>query len=628
MKRKFLNFCIGWGIAAALIFTSCDNFMNGSQLKSELIEVIEDANAERVNITISSLNPYGTLVGEKGGIYKVGDSNLSLAFEESDAYQFINWCVYDSNSLQTECSENDLIYIKDPSNPRTVFNVNGSCNNYEIKALCSLRPSIINVLPTDQTKGVSRDSSIIVTFDRTMSLDNFRFTDEEILQLGEVALLNDSNGKTYGYKKNGITYFKNIIIRNKDGNENLLNFFQAPQLNGEVLTITPKKAVNERFALNEEGFKDIHVVIEDNVYSGNLKIKSSKSWNYRASDFTDSQCILSITASDENGASTGILSKSGVNSFNIGETFELQFTPFSEYYFIRWKIEGNTDEIITYENGTNLSITVLKAASNVTVSPVCRKLESSTINFTSDYGSISPTGYQDYLEGTQFPISFSEGEDYLFEKWIVTNRATGNIAEKAEYEKYFIIENIYSANTSMTIKLPSSIYAVGTACYKRPTLIQHIPADPSVAVDRDTKIQLFFDQDIKGVNYTSSEILFMNIAGYELIRNEKESVIAYRDVNGIHYKNIEITDYVTGKNLAEHFYSLSYGNLYDPDRNKDVYSRSYIEIIPKADNLPPAGSIIKVELGTKFYSYPEDGDRKLLYLSPKNLVFIYQIKKD
>ena len=55
MNRKLINFLLG-AIVTALLFSSCDTFLQGSNLKNQLDEVIKDANAERVNITISALN--------------------------------------------------------------------------------------------------------------------------------------------------------------------------------------------------------------------------------------------------------------------------------------------------------------------------------------------------------------------------------------------------------------------------------------------------------------------------------------------------------------------------------------------------------------------------------------------
>lgn len=328
--------------------TSCENFLNGAELKKELETIIEYENTPDVVVKISANSLFGTLTAETGGSYKIGRSH-KLAIQTEDNYQFCSWNVYNEKEELVSCTKKDDIYIADATNPVTTFEIKQNISGYKIVANCQLRPSVSIATPQFQSAGVNRDRDIILNFNMEIDSSNFRYTEEEVNQLKKAGNnfdnYRDADGKAYGYcTKNGIVYYKNIKIRNENNSsENLLEFFGIPEINGSKLIISPKKGIENHFELDSNGLKDIKVTISNLVNNNGIKMFKDYEYSYRVSENTDSQTKVTI----QNESSMGKLVSSGSGKYSVGAEINLSFTENDNYKFITFNIEESNTSRVT-----------------------------------------------------------------------------------------------------------------------------------------------------------------------------------------------------------------------------------------------------------------------------------------
>ena len=185
---------------------SCENFFNGSLIQEELQELIEEANAPEVNITIFVDNETGTAIPSGVVTHKVGKS-FPVAFTESSGYQFKYWEILDK---ETNVKLDDVIHIKDAEDTETRFTVMKNIPNILIHPYCIQRPAVSLYSPQFSDTGVPRDTEIVITFNKNISLDN-DFSKISIISNGESL---SSNYKAPVVNENILTFAvdKNNLI--------------------------------------------------------------------------------------------------------------------------------------------------------------------------------------------------------------------------------------------------------------------------------------------------------------------------------------------------------------------------------------------------------------------------------
>ncbi len=249
-----------------------------------------------------------------------------VSFEPDRDYEFIKWEIYDS--VTNEVFENGkYLTIADPTEATTTYSFAakpGSNINLALRPVIADRPQIISNSPTGS--GVFRDSTIQVLFDTDMDPASIYFDSEKeipalkaegITQLLLVAANEPQNiddvlediktgaePKVYGYIKNGETYFKNIMIRNKNTQKNINNCFVQPFFeNASTLSIAAYKASstgNSSTPTYNEVLPDytqIIVCIEKGFFytaeNGKpVEMAGSRKWMYQVSSGDDSKPMI------------------------------------------------------------------------------------------------------------------------------------------------------------------------------------------------------------------------------------------------------------------------------------------------------------------------------------------------
>lgn len=640
IKKVLLTCCA----SVFVLFTGCQNFMNGKAFMTELDDALTEASREENSISIFAYNSYGTLVGETGGTYKVGDKNLKLEFSENEGYQFMEWQVTNGASEKTGCSKDDAIYIKDPFNPVTTFTINSSANNYRIEAVCMPRPVVEIFSPIKIDGGVNADSVIEITFSHAVSKYNFVFTQKEFESYGKIAeaikaTSEDGTEDIIGIVLAGKKYFKGVTVKDKNGVA-LENHFNAPVLSedGKKLTIAVDNSC--LFNFSESSVKEICVEVAKSLFydytaqNGSvIKVEMGQqnySASYNISASTSSKAKITFTAKDGDNNSTGTLSYNGEHSFNIGQSIKVEFEPNDAYNFISWNISDSTG-LDVKQDGTNLYITVLNVVDNVEVKPVCSKKGTATFSVITNIGTVSPAGTNSVKVGDVITLTYNGNNDYYFPGWIVVNSAIDEVLTREQVNQYFECEDWSKTTITVRIKKESAGLEIAANSYLRPHVFSHEPVTTSEdAVTQDTNIKVYFDSDIDEASlyFTADEEYNLKKQDPNVVfESDEKGKYAYTLSNGqFYYKNLTLENRVTGENLSK-YYNKPY--LLEDKRTMIIPVNKVMVTVggvnkPDLTLLPPGGIEIFVQFGTAFGFYADDN---LIPLArDTNLTWIYSTK--
>jgi hypothetical protein len=89
MKKNLL---LCFPLFIALTFTSCDNFLNGNNIRQQLEKQIEYNNTEPYIVYVDAQKDTGIITKPAGGEAEVKPSDtFNLSFNPDTSYQFIKW---------------------------------------------------------------------------------------------------------------------------------------------------------------------------------------------------------------------------------------------------------------------------------------------------------------------------------------------------------------------------------------------------------------------------------------------------------------------------------------------------------------------------------------------------------
>ncbi len=298
MKKNLL---LCFPLFIALTFTSCDNFLNGNNIRQQLEKQIEYNNTEPYTVYVDAQKDTGIITKPAGGEadLKPGDT-FNLSFNPDTSYQFIKWQVYDAATGET--IDNDTyLKIEEPDKIDTTCTFVNIPENEDIElaiyAVVAKRPQIFLSKPTYQETGSPAFSDIQVFFDQfNMDPNCIYYTEEEMKELKETLNLQDSDflqgdetlcgGRYYGYKKNGNKFFKNIqIINSNVSDENMAKYFFDPYWTKEPNAIGGSTLVIQTAYPPPPKGETLYVSLNKNFcyYKDGIQVKllETKAWTYK-----------------------------------------------------------------------------------------------------------------------------------------------------------------------------------------------------------------------------------------------------------------------------------------------------------------------------------------------------------
>ncbi len=288
-----------------LLLSSCDNFLEGADVKAQIEDAIAYNNAQSYTIKIDYPESSGVIRSPAGGVVskKVTDS-FNIRFDPSSDYEFICWKIIDNVSKKEfkngeyltlehlDLTETDCHFTKAPAQGMELC----------LMPVVAERPQIIFNSPV--SLNALKDCRIQVLFDSDMDPDSIYYTEAEIDTLTKTGIpdedflppLSETSTNHYGYKKDGEVFFKNISIKNGKTGESLNHCFDAPVFeNSRSLVISVKnKDILEDFTqvlvTIEKGF--FYIENYASIENGKaVEMAGSKRWMYQVNNKTDTLAL-------------------------------------------------------------------------------------------------------------------------------------------------------------------------------------------------------------------------------------------------------------------------------------------------------------------------------------------------
>ena len=284
------------------IFTSCENFLNGQKIKQQIEDEIALANAPAFPILIDGSK--GKFSPSKGSYPIKVTQGMNIAFESDTDFEFIRWEVF--NVMTGESLDSDgYIEFTDSKSDETSFKLlkePGSEMQLGVRSIVSARPQIVSYTPN--SLGMLKDSTIQILFNRDIDPDSIYYSEKERNELKVSERLSDSDflykliggeKKYYCYKKNGETFFKNIMLINNKTGDNINACFNPPVFESpRSLSISVNKKTNSGRILDD--FTQVLVEVEKGFFYTEqekpVEMAGSKMWMYQVNNRNDDKPLV------------------------------------------------------------------------------------------------------------------------------------------------------------------------------------------------------------------------------------------------------------------------------------------------------------------------------------------------
>lgn len=187
----------------------------------------------------------------------------------------------------------EYVYIESPEtiDTKAIFNKRAEEDGIiYIIPVCEQNPSVLGKTPGEDASDVYNDSSIRVVFSDNMDESSIYYTEQELQGLGNVTYLSSSSdsSKIYGYEKDGLQYYKNIQIKNRNNNDiSILDYFDEPEfIAPDTLLIPTKKGktISPYTQLSVSLSPSFMKITEDDY---KVPMGQTESWLYTVGNKTD-----------------------------------------------------------------------------------------------------------------------------------------------------------------------------------------------------------------------------------------------------------------------------------------------------------------------------------------------------
>lgn len=289
------------GLCFLVALASCENFLNGADVRQQLEDAIAYNNAPAYTISIDYPESCGVVRSPAGSkVSKKVTDSFTIWFDPFTAYEFVCWKIKDSVSNK-EFNNGEYLTLENFDQSQTLCKftkVPPSGSRLCLSPVVVERPQIIFNSPVSLS--TLKDSRIQVLFDHDMDPDSIYYTEAELKTLQDSGIedsdflppITGDDQKHYGYKNNEEVFFKNISIINGKNGKNLNDCFDKPEFeNARTLSIP----VKNKNAL--EDFTQVLVTIEKGFfYTENIlgqingkpvEMADKKSWMYQVNSRTD-----------------------------------------------------------------------------------------------------------------------------------------------------------------------------------------------------------------------------------------------------------------------------------------------------------------------------------------------------
>lgn len=378
LRKRWRTF-FGVFVLSILCFTSCENFLQGTDVKDEITKSIEYNNAPSYAINVEALPGSGTVkTPATGEVTKKVTDTFMIRFEPSDDHKFIKWEAV-VKGLSSGESASDYIVFENPESLETkVTFKKASSNVIVIRPVCPARLSYTFYQGGGEV--YPRDSSIEFNFNADLGEGKLTaFVDDY------VTISNLPEGTSSAkYFKEPVVSGKKILFRSDTSNGYI------PVANNAQRAVTVRIPKESIWYINEQYTQPVKVYLDSDIketYLIGSETSAKTKFKYVLLQEDDNPIgSLKIDGEDNDGKEHG---------YSVNQTVSLRYKLPSGYEFKKWKFaDSNGKELsvsdlslfIDEENSNNvcqLSITIDNYMSDViTVTPIC--YENLTVDFNME----------------------------------------------------------------------------------------------------------------------------------------------------------------------------------------------------------------------------------------------------
>ena len=320
--KKLLYFLLSLMLSlSVVVLTSCENFMDGSDVQSHFEELIDIANAKSYTIIVSQDEAMGSFLSSGDKDCKVGYT-IDLQFTVNSENYIYKGLEAVSKNNQTRSRADCVEFIETSSE---VEEKNGiykvqvkllkDADDVMIKPKCVLIPKVTEITPVFLPSGYDQDSSIEITFNKSVNPASFGdfscisiFSDEtDLKDYFEAPTFVDDNTK--------------LVI--------------APKQDCHIITPDSGKIMAINLSLNFTNEKDV----DGQTISGN------KTHQYRINEAFGNREISTIQVREDENSKTGTFDRTGEVKCTVGYSFNLQFTlKKADYVFSELEAVSKTND--------------------------------------------------------------------------------------------------------------------------------------------------------------------------------------------------------------------------------------------------------------------------------------------
>ncbi len=339
---------------------SCENFLQGEDVKEEIAKTIEYNNAPSYTINVEALKGTGIVKTPAGGeIEKKVTDVFPIRFEPEDSCKFIKW----EAKFQSGESAADYVSFEDVESLETKVTFKKAPSSVIIiQPVCPPRLTYTFDLydPDDPTKIYPKDSSISFVFNKPLPSSCLDAVGG-VLPVSQESIVIQSLLPSEG---SSALYFKSPEITdepNNNGKKNTKLIFRSdssfgyiPVTKQRMIAVTIKK--DALWYVNEDYLSPIRVYLDSDItrtfYIGEeTSAKTSIKYSLRQKEY-ESIGTLKVTADN-------ITEEAGENyhEYSVGKTIFLRYSLPEGYSFKKWKFVDSSDNEFSKDD-LKLSISV------------------------------------------------------------------------------------------------------------------------------------------------------------------------------------------------------------------------------------------------------------------------------
>ena len=306
---------------SAVVLTSCDNFMNGSEALDQFEKIIDVANAKTYIILVDQDTTKGSFLSSGDKECLVGYT-IDLQYTvDSDNYIYNGLeavSKVNQNNSRADCVE----FTKMSSavdEKAGVYKVQvkliKESDDIMIRAKCTQIPKIVSITPEFTPSGYDQDTLVKITFNKAINPQTFENYDC-------VSIFSDSSDlKADFFEAPALTDNNTVLVF-------------GPKQDKHIITPDSGKKMDITVSINFNGEKDAEgIVITDN-----------KTHSYRINESFGNQEISTLLVKEDENSKTGFFDITGQIKCTVGYSVDLQFTvKKSDYVFVGLEAVSKTN---------------------------------------------------------------------------------------------------------------------------------------------------------------------------------------------------------------------------------------------------------------------------------------------